>query len=151
MLFPVPPGHPLQARLWAGKVCVYLTKGDACCFPTTEVNKNSHYPLFLVKSEANCKGTTAPGGQSHILVTRSFHGGGQYLRSSEFQTPFNRQRGKVNKILNTFTICQISRILSTMPARFWEKAVQSPESCQVLGNLVLCKRHGNLATKYLSY
>lgn len=77
------------------------------------VNKNSHYQLFLVISvRSQLWRDSSAWCQSHTLVTHSFHGCGQCLRSSELNTPFNQQRSKVNEILNTPTICQISRIVT---------------------------------------
>lgn len=70
-------GHPLQARLRAGKIRV-PHRVTHTLFPYNgTVNKNSHYPLFPVKSvRSQLRRDSSTWCPSHILVTHSFHGCG---------------------------------------------------------------------------
>lgn len=98
------------------------------------------------------RGSSSTWCQSHILVTHSFHGCGQALRSSKCQTPFNEQRSELNQILNTSTICHITRGLSRMPACWMTESSSEPREASGVreSNLVLYKRHGHLATSTYS-
>ena len=105
--------------------------------------------VILVKSEANDTAAAALGLKAtfwshiHPMVGLSLSG------AQNLKLLFHSQRSKSNQIFNTSTLCQSSRIRSSMPA--WLMRTISSEPRGVAGlresNLVSYKRHGNLAMR----